>query len=145
MTLLATGLTNQLVADLMRIESLRVYAGGVRPAAAGAATAAPVEFRVEGSVQRDTAAIRVAARLVDVASGEVQWSETVDRPADMASELAVQDELRSQRRRAPGAARRGHRYRRRAPHGQPAGDHVRVRPRATHLALPPQGGHARQG
>jgi TolB-like protein len=94
--LLATGLTNQLVADLMRVESLRVYAGGGAPSSGvgvGSAAPPPVAFRVEGTVQRDAATIRVTARLVDAASDEVLWSEALDRPASMASVLAVQEEL----------------------------------------------------
>lgn len=90
--LLATGLTNQLVTDLTGVDTLRVYAGAA-PATAPEAALPVVDFRVEGSVQRDPATIRVAARLVDAATNEVLWSETVDRAADMGGVLAVQDEL----------------------------------------------------
>ena len=91
-TLLATGLTNQLVADLTALEDLQVYAGAVPPGAPEPELP-PVTFRVEGSVQRDAARIRVGARLIDAATNEVLWNETRDLAASMASVLAVQDEL----------------------------------------------------
>ncbi len=94
--LLASGMTGELIARLMRFDGLEVYAGmrtqpgrvEVPPAAADA-----VAFIVDGSVQREATLVRVMARLTDRATGEVLWSQSFDRTPTAAGVLDIQAEL----------------------------------------------------
>jgi len=94
--LLASGLADELIDHLMRFDALEVYAGlrpesgqvVVPPAAADA-----VAYIVAGSVQREADRLRVAARLVDRASGQVLWSRTFDGTLSVAGIADVEREL----------------------------------------------------
>ncbi len=94
--LLASGITGELITNLMRFDTLKVYAGAppqqgraeVPPAAADA-----VAFIVSGGVQEVGQRFRVVARLTDRATGEVVWSQGFDRTISPADILDVQAEL----------------------------------------------------
>ena len=90
--LLPRGLPSGRVRDPPHLEQLGVYAGIVPPGVP-AAPPPPVTLRLDGSVIRDEARIRVAARLIDTTTGEVQWSDSFERHADMAAVLEIQDDL----------------------------------------------------
>ena len=96
--LLASGLTGELIATLMRFDALQVFAGvppdqggaALPPAAAGAPA-----YVVAGRVGREPGRIRVTVRLTDRASGRVLWSGSYDRALttgdifDLEAELAA--------------------------------------------------------
>src|SRR4051794_6245362 len=96
--LLASGLTGELIATLMRFGALQVFAGAppeqggaaLPPAAAGASA-----YVVAGRVGREPGRVRVTARLTDRASGQVLWSGSYDRALttsdifDLEAELAA--------------------------------------------------------
>jgi TolB-like protein/tetratricopeptide (TPR) repeat protein len=95
---LSTGLAEEIVASLTRLEGLRVTG---RTSAAAFGQPLPdlrmvgrelgVETVLQGSVRRDGDRIRVTAQLVKVADGYHLWSRTFDR--DIADLFAVQDEI----------------------------------------------------
>jgi TolB-like protein len=94
--LLAHGLTNGLVIDLMRFDGLQVFAappGGAGEAALPAAAAGAPAYVVTGGVEREADRVRVTARLADRASGEVVWGQRYDRALTTADVVAVEDEL----------------------------------------------------
>ena len=94
--LLANGLTNGLVTDLMRFDALQVFAaapGGDGGAPLPAAAAGAPAYVVTGGVEREAGRVRVTARLTDRASGEVVWSQRYDRALTTADILDVEDEL----------------------------------------------------
>ena len=96
--LLASGLTGELIATLMRFDALQVFAGAppdqgsaeLPPAAAGARA-----YVVTGRVAREPGRLRVTARLTDRASNQVLWSQSYDRALttddiiDLEAELAA--------------------------------------------------------
>ena len=96
--LLASGLTGELIATLMRFDALQVFAGAPPDqggaALPAAATGAPA-YVVAGRVGREPGRIRVTARLTDRASGRVLWSGSYDRALttgdifDLEAELAA--------------------------------------------------------
>ena len=95
--LLANGLTNGLITDLMRFDG----AAGVRRCAGrrqrdaplpGAAAGAPA-YVVTGGVEREPDRVRVTARLTDRASGQVLWSQSYDQALIAAKLLDVQDDV----------------------------------------------------
>ena len=80
--LLATGLTGELIATLMRFDALRVFADespdqrrgeALPPAAAGAPA-----YVVAGRVERAPDRLRVTVRLTDYASKQVLWSQSYE-------------------------------------------------------------------
>jgi TolB-like protein len=96
--LLASGLTGELIATLMRFDALQVFAGAppdqggaALPAAAAGASA----YVVAGRVGREPGRIRATVRLTDRASGRVLWSGSYDRALttgdifDLEAELAA--------------------------------------------------------
>src|SRR3954453_3240838 len=80
--LLASGLTGELIATLMRFDALQVFAG-VPPdqggAALPAAAASAPAYVVAGRVERGPGRVRVTARLTDRTSNQVLWSGSFDR------------------------------------------------------------------
>jgi TolB-like protein/Flp pilus assembly protein TadD len=94
--LLASGLTNGLIADLMRFDGMQVFAGPPGDQADArlppAATGLPA-YLVGGSVERGADRVRVTSRLTDGDSGQVLWSESYDRALTARDILDVQAEL----------------------------------------------------
>lgn len=94
--LLASGLTASLIADLMRFDGMQVFAGP--PESQGgielpdAAVGLPA-FLVAGSVERSTDRVRVAARLTNIDSGQVLWSQSYDRSLTTEEIFDVEAEL----------------------------------------------------
>ncbi len=94
--LLASSIAGELITDLMRFDSLKVFAGaGAEPGQADVPPAAAdaVAFVVTGGVQEEGSAFRVTARLTDRATGQVLWSQRFDRTMSPADILDVQAEL----------------------------------------------------
>ena len=94
--LLANGLTNGLVNNLMRFDGLQVFASPTTsdstmplPRVAAGAPA----YVVTGSVERDPDRVRVSARLTDRASAQVLWSQSYDQALIAAKLLDVQDDV----------------------------------------------------
>jgi len=84
--ILADGLTEDLIVDLARVESLRVAARGeVRPFRGRdlpprtVARELGVDFVLQGSVRRAGARARISAQLVRAADGHAVWAERFDR------------------------------------------------------------------
>jgi TolB-like protein/Tfp pilus assembly protein PilF len=85
----ADGITDDLIAQVAKIGSLRVIARtsvvkfrGVQDAARTAAKELGVSAVVEGTVRRAGKRARIVAQLIDSSSGAPIWSETYDRDLD---------------------------------------------------------------
>lgn len=95
--LLAGGLTQELVTDLMRFKDLRVYAANSNQRWAqdpvGFGDELQVAYEVKGSVLRAPDQIRLAVQLLEVRSGRYVWSETYERPLTAASIFDIQEEI----------------------------------------------------
>jgi TolB-like protein len=96
---LASGLTQQLITNLMRFDTLRLYSlpasfaqdANADPTNLGRRLA--VAYVVKGSLRSNNETVRVGAQLIDASSGQVLWSETYDRAMTASALLNVQDEL----------------------------------------------------
>jgi TolB-like protein/DNA-binding winged helix-turn-helix (wHTH) protein len=93
-TVLARGVTADLVTDLLRVHGLSVIAA--RPMSSPAAERAlssttPARYIVTGSVQRFDNRLRLHVHLTDAESGQQLWSERYDRK--LSDLFAVQEEL----------------------------------------------------
>jgi len=86
---LARGISNDLMTDLSRLPTLRL----ISPAAGASASssAARVQYLVVGSVQRESAMLRINIRLIDTATSQQLWSERFERPFN--DLFAIQDEI----------------------------------------------------
>jgi TolB-like protein len=95
--LLAGGLTQELITDLMRFEGLRVYAASSNERwaedPAGVGQQLRVGYEVKGSVVRAPDRIRLTVQLIEVGSRRYVWSETFDRPLTTEDVFALQEEL----------------------------------------------------
>ncbi len=94
--LLASGLTNGLIIDLMRFDGLQVFSappGSDGSAALPAAAAEVPAYIITGGVDRKSDRMRVTAKLSERASGEVLWSQRFDRALTTADILEVEDDL----------------------------------------------------
>ena len=92
------GVTEDLIAQLYRIRSLRVIsrssAWQYKTARAGARQIAAelgVAYLLEGSVRRSGSRVRIAAQLIDAQSDRQMWAETYDR--DLEDIFAIQMEV----------------------------------------------------
>src|SRR5512146_993925 len=84
---LARGIGNDLMTDLSRLPGLRLIAAS----RAAPDSAAKARYLVSGSVQRESATLRINIRLIDTASNQQLWSERYERPyRDL---FKVQDEI----------------------------------------------------
>jgi DNA-binding winged helix-turn-helix (wHTH) protein/TolB-like protein/Flp pilus assembly protein TadD len=82
----ARGISDNLVTDLSRLSGLRL----IRESDVGP-TAPSARYRISGSVQRESAMLRINIHLVDTKTHEQLWSERFERPfGDL---FAVQDEI----------------------------------------------------
>lgn len=104
----ADGMTEELIDKLSKISGLHVsaptasfyYKGKQRPLAE-IARALGVTYILDGSVRKDGAWVRIAARLVRADTGYVIWTETYDRP--FKDRLMIQDDIAGEVARAlPG-------------------------------------------
>ncbi|HEV8500466.1 MAG TPA: winged helix-turn-helix domain-containing protein [Casimicrobiaceae bacterium] len=93
-TLLAQGMTADLLTDLAKASGLAVIAVDPLREHAGAAPrteAPPVRYVVTGSVQRVDERLRLQVHLADATTGEQLWSERFDRP--LRAFFSIQEEL----------------------------------------------------
>ena len=94
----ARGLVEDIITELSRFRSLAVmarhtsfaYQGDAKPAQAIGAELG-VQYLLQGSVRRSASAARIAAQLVDAASGEHLWAHRYD--IDLEEIDTVQDEI----------------------------------------------------
>jgi len=97
-SVLAIGIADETTIDLNRFPDLRIF---LPPAGQGAAGSDPVEtgkqlgigYLLEGSVAVEGADVKIGARLVDVFSGQIIWSEQFDRTLAAEEVMAVQSEI----------------------------------------------------
>jgi TolB-like protein len=98
--LLAAGLTQELITNLMRFDDLRVYSANSNERWAsdpdGFSRELQVGYEVMGSVLRAPDQIRLAVQLLEVDSGRYLWSETFDRPLTTANLFDIQEEVAAQ-------------------------------------------------
>jgi adenylate cyclase len=87
------GITEDIITELSRFRSLFVLArnSAFQYRSAADVKELGVQFVVEGSVRRLGGRIRIAAQLVEAATGNHLWAERYDR--DMSDLFAVQDEV----------------------------------------------------
>ncbi|HEY7945719.1 MAG TPA: winged helix-turn-helix domain-containing protein [Casimicrobiaceae bacterium] len=93
-TLLAQGMTADLLTDLSKASGLAVVAADPLRSHAGGAPAPdapPIRYVVTGSVQRVDERLRLQAHLTDATTGELLWSERFDRP--ISAFFTIQEEL----------------------------------------------------
>ena len=99
---LARGISQELVANLMRFPGFRIYTlplsfkndGGVEPAKMGRELG--VAYVVSGSVNANARDVRVATQTIEAKSGRVLWSQTYDRPLAPQALIRVQKDLASE-------------------------------------------------
>jgi TolB-like protein len=95
--LLAVGLMEELITNLMRFEDLRVYSANSNlrwtKDLASFAEELQVAYEVKGSVLRAPDHVRLAVQLLEIGSGRYVWSETYDRPLTAASIFEVQEAI----------------------------------------------------
>lgn len=97
---LATGISQELIGDLMLFPGFRIY---TFPASQekDIRAAGPTELGrdlgvanvVSGSVRAEAEEVRVATQLIDAASGEVLWARAYERPLEPDALIGVQREL----------------------------------------------------
>jgi TolB-like protein len=96
---LAVGLTADLIEDLMKFPSFRLYTLPPEINRASARDSAElgrnlgVAYVVVGSVREGTNDVRVAAQLLDAATGQVVWARTYDRPLEPEALIKMQSDL----------------------------------------------------
>ena len=139
---LASGVTQELIADLMRFSGFRLYSV---PASFGQDEHGDalklghdldVEYVVKGSVSTDATTIRVGAQLVNAQTGQVLWSG--DRPcADLQRPARPAGRARGQHRDCAGPAIwRRHQRPFRPPDQRCRAEHGELCLRASRLHLP---------
>lgn len=93
--LVATGMTADLIADLMRFDGLRIFAGPLPTSSAEEPMAERVAYVVSGAVERTPTRIRVSAQLVDRPTARVLWSQAFERSLSTTEIFDVRHELAS--------------------------------------------------
>lgn len=96
---LASGISQELIGNLMRFPGFRLYTLPI--SFESDAAAEPVElgrglgvaYVVNGTVNADGREIRVTAQLFDATSGQVLWTETYDRPLTPNALIGIQRDL----------------------------------------------------
>lgn len=98
-SVLADGVSQQLISELMHFSSLRLFSPRASFGESADADATElgrrlgVSYVVSGSVTATDDEVRVSAQVVDAATGEVRWSDSIDRGLDAGSLLAVQTDI----------------------------------------------------
>lgn len=95
---LADGISEELVASLMRFPGFRLYAFPARSAAGSQdqgslGTDLGVSYVVHGSVREEAQEVRVSAQLLNADTGRVLWTATYDRPLTPNALIAAQRDL----------------------------------------------------
>jgi adenylate cyclase len=96
---LADGLTEQLISNLLLFPEFRVFSREASFSEAFAGDPADirsrvhVDYLVQGSLRRDASRLRVTARLIDARTGEFLWSRTYDRDLSAASAIAIEEDV----------------------------------------------------
>ncbi|MBK8176642.1 MAG: hypothetical protein IPK66_15660 [Rhodospirillales bacterium] len=99
---LAAGLSQQLIADLMRFDAFRLYSAaasfrqGAEADTVDLGRSLAVAFVVKGSVRSGGGVVRIGVQLVEATSGRMLWSETFDRKLTPDNLLDVQEDLAKQ-------------------------------------------------
>jgi TolB-like protein len=96
---LASGVTQELITDLMRFDGFRLYS--VPASFRQEVSADPtdlgqdlgVDYVVKGTVRSDETTLRVGAQLFEAQTGEVLWGETYDRHLMPGDRLEIQSEV----------------------------------------------------
>jgi TolB-like protein len=95
---LADGITEILIADLAKVQGLRVISRtssmhfkGQRPPLRDIAGQLGVKWIIEGSVIKTGGRVRITAQLIDAVADRHAWAESYDRP--LADVLAMQAEV----------------------------------------------------
>jgi adenylate cyclase len=92
--LFAGGLTEELIANLMRFANLRIFAAsGDEPTSRRLSEQLSVGYRIQGSVRRAPHRLRLVVHLIDVENGRYVWSETYDRSLSAAGIVDLQAEI----------------------------------------------------
>ncbi|HEX3209387.1 MAG TPA: hypothetical protein VHQ91_08420 [Geminicoccaceae bacterium] len=97
--ILADGLTEQLISNLLLFPEFRVFSREASFSEAFAGDPADirsrvhVDYLVQGSLRRDASRLRVTARLIDARTGEFLWSRTYDRDLSAASAIAIEEDV----------------------------------------------------
>jgi TolB-like protein/Tfp pilus assembly protein PilF len=92
--LLAGGLTQELITNLMRFKDLRVYSvRSNEQANEDLGQRLDVRYVVEGSVRRTPDRLRLIVHLIELDSGRYLWSETYDRPLTTENVFDIQEDL----------------------------------------------------
>ncbi|MEO8717890.1 MAG: tetratricopeptide repeat protein [Burkholderiales bacterium] len=86
---LAGGITSDLMTDLSRLPGLRIITVSAPPAGDDPSRAG--RFLVSGSVQRETASLRINVRLTDARTNEQLWSQRFERR--VGDLFAIQNEI----------------------------------------------------
>lgn len=84
----SSGLTEDMISALTRLDAYRVIARSVQCGAQGEIRP---DLQLEGSVRRHAGRLRISAQLIDVEKGIYLWSETFDRDGD--DVFSVQEEV----------------------------------------------------
>jgi len=97
---IASGLTHELITQLMRFPGFRLYVPPINEesgtAQADVAPGLGRSYVVNGSVNLVEKNLRVAARLLNAATNQVIWAKSYDRPLSPEALMHVQSELASQ-------------------------------------------------
>ncbi|RYH07794.1 hypothetical protein [Tropicimonas sp. IMCC6043] len=99
MEMIASGVTEELIANLMLFQNFRVYSttasfrqdAGADPVALGRDLG--VSYVVTGIMQSQNGHVHLRARLVDAQSGEVRWSGSYDKPLTPSDLIGAQRDL----------------------------------------------------
>jgi TolB-like protein/tetratricopeptide (TPR) repeat protein len=96
---LAIGIANRIVGELNRFPDIRIYSPRIGPEESfepdpvAVGNQLGVTYLVAGSLRSDGPSIEVSARLIDVQTGRIVWTDTYDRTLDPGSLFVVQGEI----------------------------------------------------
>jgi TolB-like protein len=92
---LSSGITAQVIADLIRFPTFRLYSfeDSLQVAREGPEAELGVDFLVRGVLRGDEDTLSLIVRLIDAADGSVVWSEAFVRPLEPGAIAALQAEI----------------------------------------------------